>query len=724
MELSNPLPGILVDALNDLHEDRIVSSIPCSTSSLKQFSKSVGFLKTSKIDSLLDITTYFNIYSFDYRDKFANDNSPSSGPLLLLFMFYARLYPKLISSALGQGNILLFGPIKLDDHHISFREVVDFMEDFNTERPSLLLTKLKWQRIWETVTSDHPVQVGCDKWSSRLNFHDFLSLLIVAADVCMVPPAWRGLDTRIARVRRFLSELGLADVISTKAILLNCFRDRHMQRFSDYPSDVSQLPHRATLLARPKGPVAPLPARQRPNNIDDSKLRGILEKNYVHLSKKPLWEAYEGPWIDMGISEIGGGGGIEMDSTSGVRSFRIKIVNRRLHTLWFQASVEGCEAVRVVCRQTPLSPGCSAEVSVDVFPKHSGEWTGNVCFDAATAKGEIEKIRIPFYLRCVLPGCIPRTQMVPIHVPKHFRLKSNCAPGPLGAHRPSYFDPSMILGSDAGISQQIALLGPDGQKRLQSLGGGTRPGSAFTFAGIKLKNQTNNAVGASNSGFFVGDALLGRKSRSVAALPSFHGVDEEDIEYFEKKALSRSPERRKEQFDATCKLVALDHYDNIMKQKQGSILKNDNDDYSRLGLINADSLELEFGNQNSLQNNFSPKRLTDGKPQNISENDEIFGSNGAIGRSILDPSAIRSKNNMSSTKIQQFDNSFSASGVQSLRRKTAELKKLTFAPATAHEVNNVVERRLLGGELGAFNSYNARHGSIFSDRSDTILKNT
>eukprot|EP00388_Colpodella_angusta_P008701 GDKJ01023641.1.p1 GENE.GDKJ01023641.1~~GDKJ01023641.1.p1 ORF type:complete len:325 (+),score=47.49 GDKJ01023641.1:38-1012(+) len=312
-------------------------------------------------------------------------------------------------------------------------------------------------------------------------------------------------------------------------------------------------------------------------------------------------------------------------------------------------------------------------------------------------------------------------------------------------------------------------------------------------------------------GRFVGEILLGRKSKSMAGLhntqKSLYGMDSSSTN----DTLSTSNGSPRNDFsqplynpqpppaimspskkvkgirspttlpissdaphqnllrEATCKFVAQKHFDDIMKLKQGepiTLYKNPSQNFSPLSHLGIHSSALapsnkephmnstiqqkfddeEFdtffeasktnnstsqarrasllGLSNSLNFQTANRKMADQlvSPSRQNSVDVLFSPGGAIGRSMLDPASVKSKSNFQSIFNRDLGHSSVHSNAHNRSQNFgASRKNLTFAPGTQEEIREVMERRILGGELGAQNSFTAKKGGIFSDTYDNVL---
>uniref|UniRef100_A0A0G4GK01 Uncharacterized protein n=1 Tax=Chromera velia CCMP2878 TaxID=1169474 RepID=A0A0G4GK01_9ALVE len=389
------------DLQMSLHDLRGVLADQYKSQLFDQFSRRVENLRRHKCNSALKLTTYFDLASFDFKHiRGKVRTSSGAGSVLLVWLFYSRLYEKMLAQMSEKPLDPFFAPLSLDptERRWGFREVLDFAADFNLKRPSLLLTRHTLERVWETLLPAIIPKEEQEALSSldgtpgtfnpfhfKINFDEFIDFLIVCAE-----SNW------------------------TRGALLDAWRDRHFWRASQHTDNPQELPRRAFALAQPRKKVAKLSPTVLPQKLKEVKLREQIHGKFVWMERRELWESYEGPWVDMGIQELGT-----------MRQFRLDITNARLHRLWLQTSVEDCEAVRVASRTEPLAPGTRATVAIFAEPRQCGEWSGSIALDVITAKGEAERVRVPLYLRVVPKNAAhPRAEQLPHHAPHPFQKRN------------------------------------------------------------------------------------------------------------------------------------------------------------------------------------------------------------------------------------------------------------------------------------------------------------
>ncbi|CEM33702.1 unnamed protein product [Vitrella brassicaformis CCMP3155] len=399
---------------------------------------------------ILRVKTFFDLSSFDFKNIMQKEQFQSQpGSLLLIWMFYSRLYTKLIEEALGHASGTFFAPIDLDERHVCFREILDFARDFDMFGPSVGLTKVQLERAWQTIAPVLP-EYENHRFKAKVTFDEFVDYLTVLGDVAMSHPRWNLQHyKRSARVLMFFKQLGLYNVKAVKARLLDAYRDTHIHRFKAFPFNPLEMPKRAFLLAMPKGVVLMVPEEKRLNVLRDDALKRFIERRFVWLDQRTIWEAFEGPWIDMGVQQW-----------NVRKSYRMDITNLNFHSCYLNVSVEHCDPVRVTYKTTPLPPGATVQVMVDSEPTCCGEWLGFISIDAITARGDWERVGVPIYLRTVMPGTHPRAEQLPMHAPSPFQKK--------GVHDVT-----------SGLRRTIEHIDPTSTSNLVA----RRPGSAQTSEG-------------------------------------------------------------------------------------------------------------------------------------------------------------------------------------------------------------------------------------------------
>lgn len=234
----------------------------------------------------------------------------------------------------------------------------------------------------------------------------------------------------------------------------------------------------------PKFDVAPL----RPSG-DEQVAREAVVCKYLHhftwLPNKRTWEEFEGVFLDMGTSVVGGA----------VKRFSAKISNRGLSMAHVTLGTQRGGPLRPSWNQATLSPGQSAEVILEFVPVECGEWCGELVVSASwcgkASDGSAETMRVPTYMRVVHqgPSANDVSRRLPWHAPRPFRPGSACR---------IRLDPTCLH------SQQLRMRRPASSSTLFS--SKSRPSSMPTTAGTSLPSSSVLLTGRPGSGRLVGAA--------------------------------------------------------------------------------------------------------------------------------------------------------------------------------------------------------------------------
>jgi hypothetical protein len=327
--------------------------------------------------------------------------------MMLLFMFYARLFEKLRSRVRAVEKVNFWDVIDTESPAIGFSEALDFTIDFGLGD---FVSKHTMQRIWRTVVK-HPNQDVCFK--ARINLDQFEELLVVLADQLYHAPKWT-LVTRERRVKRIIAVLGVESPRAIKAKLFDGYRDNHLSKYDEL-HDFEEVYHRHVLKTLPSTPVIPLPVERRVRFLEDTQLLQMLKK-LEWMDPNKQWEGYPMPFIDMGVMALGGS-----------REFRVDILNQRYHMLELNFSLDGMDPVEVSFHQKAIPSGAKQEVTLTPKPTMCGEWTGFLDVSGEVATGQTHRTRVPLYLRVVPAHGSVLADHVPKAAPWPFHKRAACA---------------------------------------------------------------------------------------------------------------------------------------------------------------------------------------------------------------------------------------------------------------------------------------------------------
>eukprot|EP00392_Amoebophrya_sp_AT5.2_P006658 g6670.t1 len=338
-------------------------------------------------NDLFDIQCFFDLRDYDLGDFEENKHERPPGSLRCLFLFYARLYEKLIAKQSG-GDLPLFSnafrdefsdesvfPSRVDlgDRRcIGLREILDFSADFglrphrvgirDLEQCYLAAHRHNGRQSTQQEAFGGFVGGGAAGAASAnkgagsstsfsegvggLTYGEFLQFLVFLSDVvdanstkdklCMRSP-WLG---RGARLKRFMTNvLQVQNVKKMKANLLDVWRRTHYWKI-DSDEDLRK---KAKILAQncvPKQRIKPMFKDGSLYILNSHRLGAgpqdslgacvqYLER-FTWSGDGPTWEAFPLPYLDMGTSRVGER-----------KSFKITVTNKATHLLTLDVQPDG-----------------------------------------------------------------------------------------------------------------------------------------------------------------------------------------------------------------------------------------------------------------------------------------------------------------------------------------------------------------------------------------------
>ncbi|CAD7962916.1 unnamed protein product [Amoebophrya sp. A120] len=373
-------------------------------------------------NELFEVKTFFDLRDYDLGDVQENRHERPAGSLRSIYLFYARLYEKLIAKQNG-SDVAFFGPAYFEEFNdesvfptridvadtraLTMREILDFSADFGLRPHRVGIRDLEqcYMAAYRNGASD---QHTAFETSPGLTYHEFLQFLVFLADVldqnaakdklCMRSP-WLG---RLQRTKRFAAQLQLSNVKKVRTNLVDIWRRTHYWKLDDPDTDLKKV---AKILAQnciPKTRIKPLfkddASRQGSSPDDVASCTNYLEK-FTWSGDGPTWEAFPLPYLDMGVSKVGER-----------KSFKIALTNKATHLLTLKVNPEnldGC-AVRLPVGEdlsrTGLPMGASTNLLVEPWPTGAGEFFGHLSVFGETRAGCCAEIRIPVYMKFILGG--------------------------------------------------------------------------------------------------------------------------------------------------------------------------------------------------------------------------------------------------------------------------------------------------------------------------------
>jgi len=438
-----------------------------STECLREFSEATAAILARQQNrplSGMEAHAYLDLQGYDLG-AVAEKRRREPGSLQLLYMFYSRIYEKLVGKQRGV-DVPLFHPIDLSERLLGFRGILDMANDFKLF--PVRVGRRELERIFATV---HPgldegdVESPRRKFESKITYSEFLDLLALCGDAGepmdrsrVDGSRARVQESRLERVKRLALYMDLPTPKKVRLALHNAYRDVHFWKLSD-GADFEKEARAAEMRSRPQWRVEPIHQSKRlDRNGSDAAVCKYLD-SFTWLPHQQTWEEYEVPVLDMGTSFVNGA----------VKHFKLTVTNRQLYLGRFKLEViRGCP-LRLPWRDTVLGPGQTVEVLIDFVPLECGEWCGEISLSAEW-KGGHEVLTIPTYARVLQPqtAAAQVSARLPWHAPRPFR--------PGSARR--------ICVDSASIAPQ-QLRPPVPQRSRSSTRSSTRPASAVSgYSGL------------------------------------------------------------------------------------------------------------------------------------------------------------------------------------------------------------------------------------------------
>lgn len=361
----------------------------------------------------LEVRAFLDLQGYNLSHV-AEKCQPAPGSTQLMYMFYSRIYEKLIGKQRGV-DVPLFAAINLEERTLGFRGILAWAQDFK-----LLPTRTgrrELERIFATVVagSDSPRQ----RFESKISYSQFLDFVALCSDVGE-PMDRSKLDgsrahtneSRLERVRRIAKFLSLPNSKKVKVLLHDAYRDVHFWKLSD-GADFEKEARAAEMRSRPQWRVEEVAPERQLDDLRDRAVRKYLEQ-FTWVPGQNTWEEFEGTFLDMGTHVVGGA----------AKRFRVVLINRQLSLARLKLEVVQGGPLRLPWRDTQLSPGQTVEVIIDVVPLMVGEWCGQLIATATWLNGSHrEDVVIPTYMRVVQPQTCgtEAARELPRHAPRPFR---------------------------------------------------------------------------------------------------------------------------------------------------------------------------------------------------------------------------------------------------------------------------------------------------------------
>lgn len=353
----------------------------------------------------IGIETYLDLK--DYDMTFKEHAERPLGGLRLIYAFYSRLYSKLINYQKGIKIPFFTPPVPTESRTFGFREIIDFQQDFK-------LTQVVGRRDLESIfigicglpTQDETFRTGNGMTFDQ--FLDFIALVALTDDRHCLPG-----ETQLQRISRFIRKHRLHKGVEVKMALHNIWRDRHFWRLRD-DSDFEKEARLNALKVVPIYKVRSLRPRLRYRKPGWSSFRKYLSQ-FEWLDTGPVWEKFDGPFVDMGTSLVGQ-----------TKKFKIILRNLRYHVMRFNFEICDVGPIRLPIPDVALDglgPGQDCTVPIEPFVNDEGEYTGRIRITATTSAGEIYPFEIPVYMCARFPheGEGPTGRELPLRAPQPFQ---------------------------------------------------------------------------------------------------------------------------------------------------------------------------------------------------------------------------------------------------------------------------------------------------------------
>lgn len=366
------------------------------TAKFQDFSNAVQLLRERSTGrgelQSVEVKTYLDLQCFDLGGVALRDRK-APGALLLMFMFYSRIYDKLIGKQRGV-EVNLFAPINLQARCLGFREILDWAQDFRLSPERI--TRRELERIYATV---HPAPEISAKFESKINFQEFLQLVAYTADGFASEPLGRSkIDgsvdqeaSKAERARRLDRYMSLGTPKAVQLALHNAYRDVHFWKLKN-EQDFEKEARAAHQRSLPQHRVELLPEGRRIDPEKDSGLNYL--KDFIWLEGDRTWEEFETPSLDFGTSVVGGT----------VKRFRLVLTNRQLNLVHLELEPVNLGPLRMPWKSTSIASGASLEVFVDFPTLECGEWYGRLDLRLKGIGGPPNVVEIPVYMRVLMPA--------------------------------------------------------------------------------------------------------------------------------------------------------------------------------------------------------------------------------------------------------------------------------------------------------------------------------
>lgn len=419
--------------------------------------------KMERLDAV-QVETFLDLKDYDMGYRENKGRQP--GTLRMIYCFYSRLYDKLLAKQKGKDVAFFTPELPPESRKFGFREVIDFQRDFGLQS---IITRRGMESCYLHVLKKRFAGQD-DAFVGGMTFDEFVDFmgLVSLYDEHNSRPD----DTLCQQSAKFARKMALNKPKELKGQLWNAWRDTHFWRLSeDEPFD-----RQARFAARraiPDHKVKPVPQKLR-NKRGWKSLRRYLQQ-FEWADTGPLWEKFEGPYVDMGVSLIGQ-----------TKKFKITLRNLRHHLMRFQFEVDNLGPLTMPIPEVAiegLCPGQSCTIPLEPYLRDEGEFTSSIRLVGTTSAGEVYPFEIPVYVRACFPHEGERCgRELPPMAPHPFRkqvfIPPQTQPASVSTPIPVTYEPSRTFVIDACSNTNLTPRIPRLYGR--PLSGLRRPTSATT----------------------------------------------------------------------------------------------------------------------------------------------------------------------------------------------------------------------------------------------------
>jgi len=333
------------------------------------------------------VVTYFRLSSYQVNGiDMRLNNMPQPGPVLLYFMFFSRVYRKMIALQHKDAHhaecLHFFDPIDITKGGLGITECVECMQ---LRYDYFIVGHI--HQAFLLVASGKTTE---EKWKYKLNLEEFVQFMIAFADIAFCNKSFvcPTMEDRINRLCDILEFHRGSRYI--RAILNTLFINTFIPRVNEN-IDIAEEIKRFIIITTPSY-VVNVPKRSQ-DVIKDPVYRLLFMKYFQDLYCHP-YEQYPLPALDMGTVKVCSKLWYRMvihNTTHQMLTFEIN------HSIpWLVVSVkQGCK--------TSVAPGFSMKASIEINPTRLGAVTGKIFVASYTGdkKRMIEECSIPIFINVI-----------------------------------------------------------------------------------------------------------------------------------------------------------------------------------------------------------------------------------------------------------------------------------------------------------------------------------